>query len=126
MPLDTQTKPPSSFSALVAVIEKSVLGMDQKLNYPGRERYVIFYFEYRGEEVLWRDSHSYGFATGAWAVFKEELAPVAEMYGIDIGSEVSPAKSVLLIDRTDKRAYFIERKAALQFLEQVAAGGRDG
>jgi hypothetical protein len=122
MSADTSANHPASFSALVAVIEKSVLGMDQKLGYPGRERFVIFYYEPRGEEVIWRDRRSYGFATGAWTTFKEELAPVAELYGVEIGSEISPAKHVLLIDRADHRAYFVERTEALQFIDAVADG----
>ena len=120
MPAETHTSHAPSFSALVAVIEKSVLGMDQKLGYPGRERFVIFYYELRGEEVIWRDRRSYGFATGAWTTFKEELAPVADLYGVEIGSEVSPARHVLLIDRADHRAYFVERTQALQFIDAVA------
>ena len=122
MQAETSTNHPPSFSALVAVIEKSVLGMDQKLGYPGRERFVLFYYEPRGEEVIWRDKRSYGFATGAWTTFKEELAPVAELYGVQIGSEDSPARHVLLIDRADHRAYFVERTEALQFIEAVADG----
>ena len=122
MPADTSSKHPPSFSALVAVIEKSVLGMDQKLGYPGRERFVIFYYEPRGEEVIWRDKRSYGFATGAFTAFKDELAPVAELYGVEVGTEVSPAKNVLLIDRADHRAFFVERNEAVHFLELIAAG----
>lgn len=96
--------------------------MDQKLGYPGRERFVVFYYEPRGEEVIWRDRRSYGFATGAWTTFKEELAPVADLYGVEVGSEVSPARHVLLIDRADHRAYFVERGEALQFIDAVADG----
>jgi len=122
MPADTPANHPPSFSALVAVIERSVLGMDQKLGYPGRERFVIFYYEPRGEEVIWRDRRSYGFATGAWATFKEELAPVSELYGVEIGSETSQARHVLLIDRADHRAYFVGRSEALEFIDAIADG----
>jgi hypothetical protein len=110
----------------VAVIEKSVLGMDQKLGYPGRERFVVFYYEPRGEEVIWRDGISYGFATGAWSAFKDELAPVAELYGVEVGGETAPARHVLLVDRADHRAYFVERVEALQFLELIGDGQQPG
>ena len=60
---------PAALAALVALIEKSVRGMDQKLGYHGNDRFVLFYYEPRGEEVIWRDSHSCGFSTGAGAAF---------------------------------------------------------
>ncbi len=122
MPTHAAANHPPCFTALVAVIERSVLGMDQKLGYPGRERFVIFYYEPRGEEVIWRDRLSYGFATGAWTIFKEELAPVADLYGVQIGNESAPARHVLLMDRAEHRAYFVERTEALQFIDAVADG----
>src|SRR4051812_30829568 len=88
---------PSCFSSLVAVIDKCVRGMDQKLGYRGRDRFVLFYYEHRGEEVIWRDTRSYGFATGAWCVFSDELAPVADLYRVHLGGEGSPARHVLLV-----------------------------
>src|SRR5579863_4465115 len=42
---------PAALAALVALIEKSVQGMDQKLGYHGQDRFVLFYYEPRGEEV---------------------------------------------------------------------------
>src|SRR5258708_10714734 len=87
-----------------AVFDKAARCMDQMLGYCGRDRFVIFYYEPRGEEVIWRDSQSYGFATGAWSTFMGEVAPVAEHYGADVGCKGSPGKHVLLIDRAERRA----------------------
>jgi hypothetical protein len=97
--------------------------MDEMLGYRGPDRFVLFYYEPRGEEVLWRDSASYGFATGAWSTFLVEVAPVAEHYNVDVGCNGVPARHVLLIDRRDRRAYFAERGEALAFLAAIAGEG---
>src|SRR2546421_1055558 len=90
---------PAALAALVALIEKSVRGLDQKLGYHGRDRFVLFYYEPRGEEVIWRDTRSSGFATGAGQLFMDELAPVADAHKVDVGGSGSPGTHVLLIDR---------------------------
>ena len=107
-------------TALVALIEKSVRGLDQKLDYHGRDRFVLFYYEPRGEEVIWRDSYSYGFATGAGQLFIDELEPVADLHKVDVGGDGSPGTHVLLIDRVDRRAYFVEKNEAIRFLTSIA------
>ena len=81
---------PAALAALVALIEKSVRGMDQKLGYHGKDRFVLFYYEPRGEEVIWWDSHSSGFSTGAGQLFIDELAPVADLHHVNVGSSGSP------------------------------------
>ena len=111
---------PAALTALVALIEKCVQGMDQKLGYHGQDRFVIFYYEPRGEEVIWRDSRSYGFATGAGQLFIDELEPVADHHKVDVGGEGSPCTHVLLIDRVDRRAYFVEKGEAIKFLAEIA------
>jgi hypothetical protein len=116
---------PPALNALVALIEKSVRGMDHKLGYHGKDRFVLFYYEPRGEEVIWRDSHSYGFSTGAGQIFIDELSPVADIHKVDVGSSGSPGTQVLLIDRANQRAYFAERNEAFQFLATVAAKPRE-
>ena len=111
---------PAALAALVALIENCVRGMDQKLGYHGRDRFVLFYYEPRGEEVIWRDSHSSGFSTGAGQLFIDELAPVADLHKVDVGSGGSPGTHVLLIDRAVRRAYFVERDEAIRFLTNIA------
>src|ERR1700722_11365307 len=109
-----------SSSEFVAVLEKTVTCMDRMLGYRGQDRFFVFYHEPRAEEVLWRDSHSYGFVTGAWSTFMDEVAPVANHYKVDVGCNGSPATHVLLIDREERRGYFAVRKEALQFLSRFA------
>ena len=109
---------PRSSSEFVAVLEKTVTCMDQMLGYRGKDRFVIFYYEPRAEEVVWRDSHSYGLVTGAWSTFMDEVAPVAGHYEVNVGCEGSPPTHVLLIDRLERRAYFAVKHEAVKFLER--------
>src|ERR1700722_11315458 len=105
--MPTSPHSPAALAALAALIEESVRGMDQKLGYHGRERFVLFYYEPRGEEVIWRDSHSYGFSTGAAELFFAELASIADLHNVNIGISDSPGTHVLLIDHVAARAYFV-------------------
>src|SRR5580704_8925534 len=115
---------PESCSAvlapLVALIEKSVRGMDQKLGYRGKDRFVLFYYEPRGEEVIWQDRPSSGFSTGFGQCFIDELSPVAEVHKVDLGNSGTPGPQVLLIDRTERQAYFVERDEAIRCLSSMA------
>ena len=92
---------PEGLGALVELIGKSLRGMDHKLGYRGRDRLVLFYYEPRGDEVVWRDSRSYGFSTGAGPLFLDELAPVADLHRVNVGHGGAPAVHALLIDRAD-------------------------
>jgi hypothetical protein len=113
-------------SRFVAVLQSSVRGMDQMLGYRGHDRFVVLYYEPRGEEVVWRDCASYGFATGAWSVFLDNLAPIAQLYGVNVGTMDSMASHVLLIDRVRKVAFFAAKAEAIQFLKDVAASRARG
>jgi hypothetical protein len=117
---------PTALAPLVALIEKSVRGMDQKLGYHGADRFVLFYYEPRGEEVIWQDSHSSGFSTGFGQCFIDELSPVADVHKVNIGSSGSPGAQVLLIDRAERHAYFVERDEAIRFLTIAATKQREG
>ncbi len=125
--MDQRTTVSPSFSALanrfVSVMESSLRGADQMLGYTGKDRFVVLYYEPRGEEVMWHDSHSYGFATGAWEIFMDNIAPVAELYNVDVGTGGSCGKHALLIDRHEKRAYFADRVEALRFVRTVMTPG---
>jgi hypothetical protein len=94
--------------------------MDQKLGYHGKDRFVLFYYEQRGDEVMWRDSHSYGFLTGAATYFIEEFGAVAELHKVDVGITGSPGTHGFLIDRVGGRAYLVKRDEAVRFLKSIA------
>jgi hypothetical protein len=100
--------------------------MDQKLGYHGKDRFVLFYYEPRGEEVIWQDSHSSGFSTGFGQCFIDELSPVADVHKVHVGSSGTPAAQVLLIDRAESRSYFVERDEATRFLTSVEKKQREG
>jgi hypothetical protein len=124
-PWHTPANPPQSASEFVAVMETAVRFMDQMLGYRGSDRYVLFYYEPRGEEVVWRDSRCYGFATGAWFTFLSEVGPVAEHYDVNVGGLEMQGTHALLIDRSERRAYFPLRDEAKQFLANVAQDWRE-
>ena len=90
--------------------------MDRKLGYFGNARFVCFYYEPRGEEVIWKDGQSYGFACGGWSYFADYVAPLADRHEVTVGQSGSAARQVLLMDRIDHAAWFMDRSAADQFL----------
>ncbi|HWE01943.1 MAG TPA: hypothetical protein VG326_05985 [Tepidisphaeraceae bacterium] len=94
--------------------------MDRALGYHGGDRFVCFYHEPRALEVLWRDRYSYGFSTGAWITFMDDVAPIAAHYGANVGCQGIAATHVLFIDRSAATAYFAERTLAVQFLSRLA------
>lgn len=94
--------------------------IDRQLGYFGNERFVFFYYEPRGEEVMWKDGRSYGFGTGAWETFLRDIAPLAEAAGASVGNSESAAEDVLLVDRATRSAYFAQRGRA----EKLVAGQR--
>jgi hypothetical protein len=85
---------------------------DRALGYFGQSRFVFFYFEPRGEEVVWNDGQSYGFATGAWCEFGEKVIPLARICGAHVGDADRKGDHVLLIDRITGHSWFAPRDAA--------------
>ena len=73
---------------------------------------MFFYFEPRGEEVVWNDGRSYGFATGGWRTFGEKIIPLARSAGAHVGDVDRDGDHVLLIDRITGHGYFAPREAA--------------
>lgn len=111
---------PDSFLSISAPFLRR--GADRRLGYFGQERFVAFCYEPRGQEVLWRDSHSYGFASGAWAAFLDHIVPVALRSGVDVGTDRSKGTHMILIDRATGAAYFAPRDQVRGFFHTVAEG----
>jgi hypothetical protein len=99
---------PAGFRA--APPQCSLASLDRVLGYFGNARFVCFRYEPRGEEVVWNDGQSYGFGSGGWQAFHQYVAPAARMCGAD------DLADVLVLDRTDRRAYFASRAAAEAFV----------
>ena len=93
----------------------------RRLGYFGRNRFVFFYFEPRGEEVVWNDGHSYGFGTGGWMTFHDEVESLDAAYGADVGSEHRAGQHALVVDRELGRAYFADRSVAERFVRSQSA-----
>ena len=104
-----------------SVSGRSLQQMDRQLGYFGSGRYVFFYYEPRGQEVIWNDGRSYGFGFGGWQIFTQDVAPVAEHHGADLGNLDRRGSHVLLLDRTLGQAYFADHAVAEQFLAEQAA-----
>ena len=71
--------------------------IDRMLGYPGRHRFVFFYYESRGEEVIWNDGQTYGFGRGGWRNFDDTVAPLAARHGVSVSGR--KPQHVLLVDR---------------------------
>jgi hypothetical protein len=100
---------PPGFLKLTARLQQRI---DRALGYFGQSRFVFFYFEPRGEEVVWNDGRSYGFATGGWRAFGEKVIPLARNCGAHVGDADGQGNHVLLIDRITGNSYFAPRDAA--------------
>ena len=101
------------------VADPRIAGMDRKLGYYGRARFVIFYYEARGEDVMWKDGTSCGFGSGAWRIFFDEIGPLATHFKADIGSSELAGAHALLIDREKRVGYFARRQSADEFMAAV-------
>src|SRR5687768_7130076 len=73
---------PPGFLRLTGRLQQRI---DRALGYFGQARFVFFYFGPRGEEVVWNDGHSYGFATGGWKTFGDKILPLAHAQGLNLG-----------------------------------------
>ena len=95
--------------------------LDRKLGYSGEDRFVLFHYEPRGQEVMWRDGRSYGFGHGGWQAFFDEVEPVARQHGISVGDDTRPADHVLVVDRVEGEAYFADRQRAQKLVTREVA-----
>ena len=90
--------------------------IDRQLGYFGNRRFVCFWYEPRAEDVMWADEKSFGIATGAWQAFHREIGTMAELYGVNVGSDKGAGTDVLVYDRVTLAAYFASRESAEAFL----------
>ena len=103
----------------VSITETRIAAMDRKLGYFGEARFVAFYYEPRGEEVVWKDGLSCGFGSGGWRIFFDAVGSLATQCGADIEGSGSPPRHVLLIDRERRVSYFAPHRSADQFLAEL-------
>ncbi len=108
---------PSNFISLAGLLPGE---FDRRLGYRRDERYVLFYFEPRGHEVIWQDRESYGFAIGGWRLFTELVHPLAAKFGVHVGDDEAHGSEVLFIDRLLNDAYFAPRQSAEAFLTSIS------
>lgn len=106
---------PSGFSKLSDRLQQSI---DRQLGYFGQDRFVMFYYEPRGAEVVWTDSQSCGFGTGGWRIFLDEIEPIARQDGADLGTAETRGRHGMVVDREYGRAYYADQGEARAFLAQ--------
>src|SRR6185437_12181049 len=53
---------------------------------------------------------------GGWKIFLDDIAPLAQQLGVDLGTIDSVGSHVLLVDRQDHRTYAAPRPSAERFL----------
>ena len=106
---------PLGFRPIVEVLPAQI---ERRLGYFGQDRFVCFHYEPRGDEVMWRDSRSYGFGTGAWTTFLEHISPLADSYSVKVGGTNGAVTHVLIVDRAEQRAYFAAVDDARRFLAE--------
>ena len=94
----------------------AIRGIDRAVGYFGNEPYVLFVYESRGGEVMWKDGQSCGFSHGAWEILSRRVEPIAREHGVTLGGESADGSHVLLIDRRRDRAYLAEQVMAEVFL----------
>ncbi len=109
---------PAGFLRLGKCLKECI---DRKLGYSGEDRFVLFHYEPRGQEVMWRDGRSYGFGHGGWQAFFDEVEPVAREHGISVGDDTQPADHVLIVDRVEGEAYFADRTRAQRLVMREVA-----
>ncbi len=90
--------------------------IDRQLGYFGNSRFVCFRYEPRAEDVIWTDEKTFGIATGAWQAFQREVGSMADLYGVNVGSDKGVGSDVLVYDRVRLAAYFAPRVSAEAFL----------
>jgi hypothetical protein len=111
---------PAGFRALP---ERLPPYLDRSLGYVGGDRFVIFYYEPRGEEVVWEDGHTYGFGAGGWCAFEDLVAPLAKRHSAELGNEKCAGRDVLVLDRQRGLTYFAERGCARLFVRGLTGTG---
>jgi len=117
--------PPLAYvpDGFIRLVEPLAAGVDRQLGYAGEARFVLFYYEPRGDEVTWNDGRTYGFGLGGWRVFLEMIEPLAQRYEMNVGGTGKAGPHVLIIDRLGHQAFFAERRRAQEFLTEQSSGG---
>lgn len=105
-------QPPRDFIELTELGARSV---EHTLGYFRDDPFVLFGYCPGAEEVVWRDSHTSGFAAGGWRTFLWEIAPLAARHGVNIGSANRLGTHVLFMDRRRGVLYAGPRKSAERF-----------
>ena len=100
----------------IEITGAKLAGIDRSLGYFGTEPYVVFAYEERAGEVMWKDGQSCGISHGAWDVLAARVEPLARARDATLGRDGCPGSHVMLVDRRRGRVYLAEPVMAEVFL----------
>jgi hypothetical protein len=94
--------------------------LEEALGYSGKSRYVAFYWEAAGDELVWEDGRAklIGANWPAWLIFVRHCRVARHLAPYQLGSSESEAAHKLLLDRQERTLYVGERKQVARFLAQ--------
>jgi hypothetical protein len=98
------------------ITSPKLTGIDRALGYFGNEPYVLFAYEERAGEVMWKDGQSCGISHGACDVLAARVEPLARQRDATLGSDGRAGSHVMLVDRRRGRVYLAEPLMAEVFL----------
>jgi hypothetical protein len=118
MTQNSEARPAIVPDDFVELSELGVAAIEHKLGYFGDDPLIIVGYCAGGGEVVWRDSQREGFGAGGWRFLLDEIWPLAQRYGVNLGSIGSAGSHVLLINRHHHAVYAAPRESAELFMRQ--------
>jgi hypothetical protein len=90
------------------------------LGYEGDARFVAFYWEPAGDELMYTNGQiSANGEYAPWILWRRHIATAPTLFGYDFGSSDTPARHWLLLDREDRRFYVGEADQVARFFHQL-------
>ena len=110
----------------VKLSERLHPNIDGKLGYTGESRWVMFYYEGTWGGVVWRDASSHGCSMAGMWPFLDAISPLADVYEVNLGSDVTRPTHALVLDRWSRAAYFAPFERALLWTSNARYGPVQG
>ncbi len=91
----------------------------QTFGYPGEARFVGFFWEPGGDEIVYDDGRRSGTGDGyAFLAYRRHPAVAVHLQPYNLGSSDEPAEYYLVLDREGQRASVAPKALARDFLEE--------
>lgn len=99
------------------ILELLSPGLARQLGYFGSASCVYFYYDLRGEDVVWNDGRVHGIGTGGWQAMAQIVEPLARKY-LAVLTGRGSAPQALVIDRDGHCAFFADMDEAKRMVHQ--------